>query len=116
MKTIKFNGVITGLTSRADRSLRLSVSTPELSATERAMFMEYQNINSDITVVPIDDVADEEIMAVDKPHDSKSPSQRLRAVLYVLWKQKGKKGDFARFYEVSMEAAINKVKDQLEAI
>lgn len=114
MKTIKFNGVITSISSRADRSLRLSVVTPELADEERAMFMTYQNINSDFLVEPLDDVADEQIMHVESVLDGKKPSQRLRAVLFVLWKQKGEKGSFEEFYKLAMEAAINKVKDQLE--
>lgn len=43
----------------------------------------------------------------------KSPSQRLRAVLYVYWQQKGSKDDFELFYKRWMERTINAIKEQL---
>lgn len=43
----------------------------------------------------------------------KSPSQRLRAVLFVYWQQKGSKDDFELFYRRWMERAVDKIKQQL---
>jgi DNA primase catalytic subunit len=113
MKNISFNGVITTVTSKVDRSLGLRISTPELSTHERAEFMEYQNINSIITVKPLDESPDE-ILEVEAKMEGKTPSQRLRSVIFILWKQKGSKGIFDNFYRTVMEAAINKVKDKLD--
>ena len=112
IKAIKFGGAITSLSSRADRSLRLSVVTPELSSKERALFMEYQNVNSDFLVEPIDE--HDGVIDIEAEYEGKTPSQRLRAVIFILWKQKGEKGSFNTFYEQVMEAAINKVKEKLE--
>lgn len=44
----------------------------------------------------------------------KTPSQRLRAVLYVYWQQNGGKGDFDSFYKRQMERIINKIKEKLD--
>lgn len=44
----------------------------------------------------------------------KTPSQRLRAVLYVLWERKGSNGEFEVFYVASMEKFINRIKQELE--
>jgi len=46
--------------------------------------------------------------------DGKTPSQRLRAVLFVRWKQLGKTGDFDAYYRKSMEHFIDTVKEKLE--
>lgn len=56
------------------------------------------------TEVPVSDATDE----------SKSPAQRLRATLFVLWKQRGSKGDFEAFYRDNMEKAITRVKNLLD--
>ena len=46
----------------------------------------------------------------------KTSSQRLRATLFVLWKQQGQKGDFEVFYREKMEKLIDMVKSKLEQI
>ena len=48
-----------------------------------------------------------------KNPDKKTPAKRLRAVLYILWKQNGEKGDPELFYNSYMEKIINKIKDNL---
>lgn len=44
----------------------------------------------------------------------KSPSQRLRAVLFVLWEQRGSKGEFEEFYKESIERVIKRIKEELD--
>ena len=58
MKTIQVDAIITGIRSKVDRSLGLSVSTPELSTNEKALFMELQGINTRMTIEPLDDKAE----------------------------------------------------------
>ena len=55
-----------------------------------------------------------EIPASDATDESKSPAQRLRATLFVLWKQRGNKGDFEAFYRENLEKAIDRVKRLLD--
>jgi len=43
----------------------------------------------------------------------KSPSQRLRAVMYVIWTQGGKKTPFEQWYRVNMEKIIEGLKEKL---
>ena len=45
MKTIQTHAIITGVRSKVDRSLGLTIATPELTTNERSLFMEYQGIN-----------------------------------------------------------------------
>jgi hypothetical protein len=48
-----------------------------------------------------------------EPENTKSPAQRLHAVLYRLWEQKGKNGEFRSYYEIYMERLINTLKERL---
>ena len=50
---------------------------------------------------------------VDLYDEPKSLSQRLRNVLYVVWKSQGELGDFKDNYKLQMERLINHFKDKL---
>ena len=80
--------------------------------------MEYQNINSDITIEPLEERA-EDTMAVKAKKDEKSASQRLRNVIYALWASKKEAGEytdetFQPYYDRVVELFINKIKEELE--
>jgi len=55
----------------------------------------------------------DEIENIDFEVEGKTKSQRLRNVLYILWKQEGE-GEFKEFYANRMEKLITKIKDRLE--
>lgn len=62
--------------------------------------------------ITAEDVPDED--AAMEEGEKKSPSQRLRAVLFVYWKDvKGGKGDFNAFYRQCIETLIEKYKEKL---
>jgi hypothetical protein len=46
--------------------------------------------------------------------DDKSPSERLRAVLFVYWKQLGGTGSFNEFYKSKIDKWIDAIKERLE--
>ena len=113
MKTIYTQAIITGVRSKVDRSLGISLSTPELSTQEKALFMELQGINSEITIKPLDEKP-EGIEKIDKEVGSKTQSQRLRAVIFVLWEKEGKEGTFDNFYRNYTEKIIDWIKLKLD--
>jgi len=45
---------------------------------------------------------------------SKTPSQRMRAVIFCYWQQLGGEGDFETFYREKMGMMINWVKEKLD--
>jgi len=112
MKTISTQAVITSLSSKSDGSLGLRLSTPELKNDEKVAFMELQNVNLKILLQPLD-LESKDIKEVKGELDTKTASQRLRAVLFVWWKQT-EQGDFADFYLQHMEKFIEHVKTKLE--
>lgn len=113
MKAIKCQAIITSLRSRADRSLGLNVSTPELTSEEKVAFMELQNINCNVVFAPTEEPV-QEIINVKSEVNTKTPSQRLRAVLFIFYMQKGIKEPFEEFYQKQMEKFINFIKEKLE--
>jgi hypothetical protein len=112
MKSIHTQAIITGIRSKVDKSLGLSVNTPELSSDEKAMFMELQGLNVELLITPKDEAKVEEYK-VEKDLNSKPPSVRLRAVLFVFWEQYGKVGMFDDFYRAQMEKFIDSIKEKL---
>jgi hypothetical protein len=109
---IKFDGIITSISSKVDRSLRLGIVTPELSAVERAAFMEFQNLPLEISIDPQDTTS--EVLEVEKGMEGETPSKRLRNVLFVYYKQQNRTEPFAVYYANMMEELINRVKEKLE--
>lgn len=45
--------------------------------------------------------------------NGKTPSQRLRAVLWVKWDKEGRKGDFNAFKDREMERIIDQIKESI---
>lgn len=111
MKSIEVNVVITGIRAKVDQSLGLSLVTPELTPEEKAEFMRLQGANLKALFTPLD--FDAPKYKVNKELDSKSPSTRLRNVMYVYWQQSGATGEFNEFYTVQMEKIISSFKEEL---
>lgn len=113
MKKISVAAIIEGVRSRKDGSLGLSVTTPELNVQEKALFMELQGINLDLLITPKDGENAPEIK-VNTDLKQKSPSTRMRAVLFILWKQDPKDMTFEEFYNNRMEQIIEQLKSRIE--
>jgi hypothetical protein len=116
MKTIRTQAQITSLSSRADGSLRLSIITPELSSPEKVAVMELQNQLIVALLTPEEFQTEE--MVIDKDLDGKSPSNRLRNVLFVWWKKLQEndktKDDFSLWYRNKVESIIDSIKLKIE--
>lgn len=98
---------------KADHSYKISFETRELTGEDVAILANnFQGegwlvFKANGTVVP-DEVPEEDAQA-----GVKSQSERLRAVIYLLWKQNGGKGDFESFKRVYFEKLIEYVKSKL---
>ena len=118
MKSVTFNGLITTMSLKRDKSMGLRMETPELSTTEFGALRELQGINLIVTIDPMDEVPEASIL-VEKNRDTKTPSQRLRNAIYVLHQTKLEHGelvepDFNRYYDGIMEGFIKVTKGQIE--
>lgn len=113
MKSILTQAILEGVRSKKDRSLSLTFSTPELTVTERSVFMELQGIVLELTVKPIDELSAPE-MKVDKDMEQKSQSRRIRDVLFVLFSQDAEGfTDFELYYKAKTEKYISFLKEKI---
>jgi hypothetical protein len=114
---IRCEAIITSIRSRADGSLGLSLSTPELSSTDKVAFLELQNLLVDLLIIPKDE-KDAKLIEVRKEIDCKTPGQRLRAVLFILFREhqktKNLKETFDVFYARYMEKLIEYCKAKID--
>lgn len=115
MKAVQFPCQLQTLTTKVDGSIKVTLETQELSGQDMAELFSYRNLLGYVTFTPNLETR------IDVPEtpvedNSKSPSQRMRAVLFVMFEQSGKKkfDTFAQFYDVNMERLINQLKDRLD--
>lgn len=117
------NAEIGRVSSRKDQSISFSVETPELPASAKAAFFDLHGKLVRITIFPKDQ-GEVEIVEVKSEKDHKTVSQRIRAVLYILYKQEypdspipaltNRPISFEEYYERRGEKIIEWLKKQIE--
>lgn len=114
MRKIQTSAIITSLRSRSDRSLGFSGETPEYTDEEFAVFRSLQGLNVTLTIEPADVNTEVEPLIIDREAGQKTPSERLRAVIYRKWERvKEKWPDSEMYYRHMMEKIIEQLKDTL---
>ncbi len=101
---------------RKDRCGTLKfTSARELTKDEREVLLE-AGVNDELgwllwspNKLQVDDLPSEP--ATD---DNKTPSKRLRSVLFILWKQEGSRGTYENFYQEKMGKLIDMIKVKLD--
>lgn len=117
MKTVQCSAQIDKISSRKDRTLSVLLNTQEMSPEETAQLFDFQGLQIWVafaeTSMTYDDITVPDVMI--SHDDTKSPSERLRAVLYILYKQNEKKLNkpFDTYYRETMEKFIESVKVKL---
>lgn len=112
MKAIEVGAVITTITAKQDRSLGLRIITPELKTEEKAEFMELQGVNVQLLINPLDTIP-AGVLEIKTEVNQKSQSQRIRAVIFLLWQNEGSKGDFETYYKEKTDKYIEFLKEKL---
>lgn len=104
---------VQNMNPRADRSWKLVFETGrELTGEEVKLLTDNFQGEGWLLFSP-NEIQTADVPDVDVEETGKKPSQRLRNVIYRLWEHQGSHGDFEMFYRVSMERAINNVKERL---
>lgn len=118
-KLFQVPATISKVTSMANRSVRIQADTQEnLTDDQMGTLMSQVEKYGHWCFLP-DDREIDTLDVIDLPplkareEDERSPSTRQRAVLFILWKQNGEKGDFDTFYRAKIEQYINAVKEKL---
>jgi len=105
--------ILTSASTRSDGSLGLRFCTPELSSSEKTAIFDLQNCNLKMLLQPVDETP-AELKEVRGQFETRTPSQRLRALIYVHWKQASGQGEFDEYYRRQMETIIESWKQKLE--
>jgi hypothetical protein len=117
-KPIKFNAELSGVSTRSDGSLSLRIGTPELTNEEALVLFRLRGIALDCTLTPLN----QELEAPEEVKSEiaiKTPSQRLRSVLFAVFaheKELGKIGKdeiYDVWYPKQMEKLIDFCKKRL---
>ena len=117
--TILIPATFASIRSRKDRTLSLSFDTGEVPPATAGSLFDMQNKAVYLAVKPTEFNAAEaeelEGLESDFIDDKKkTPSRRLRAVLYLLWQQDNEcRDDFRDFYAAKMEKVIEHFKGKL---
>lgn len=100
------------VSSRQDHSCAFRVITPELRPSEAGVLMGWHGRVARVTIHPHEGAPDE-VVSVTTERDSKTPGQRIRAILFLLWKQDGMPGTFDAYYLNQTEKIIEHLKSKL---
>lgn len=114
MKGLQFVGQLGSPKDTKDRGARFSVVTPEIENDQFGVLRDLSRGNVKVSLMPADETP-EDVVKMSKELEVKTPSQRLRAVLYKLFKQQSIETDFEVYYRKWMEAVIEKLKGRLES-
>jgi hypothetical protein len=112
MKSIVIQAIIEGLRAKKDRSLGLTISTPELNAQEKALFFELQGLLVDLKITPRDEEVQEQV--INRDLEQKTQSQRIRNTLFILWKQNPEDMEFEQYYKNKTEKYIEYLKSKID--
>lgn len=111
MKSVVLTANLTGFSTRSDKSVTIRAVSPELSPSETVSLFELQGLNVRLLIEPMD-YAVEEKLTVQKEISGKTPSERLRSILFVGFRYSGEQ-DFTQYYLREMERICQHEKDRL---
>lgn len=113
---VTLQAILSNVSTRKDGSLKLVYETQELNARDGAALLDMRNrigwLLFAADQIQDEDIPDEKLNS--EMDGDKSPSQRLRAVLFVFWKRRGGQGTFNDFYRSQVERWIDQVKERLD--
>lgn len=112
-KAINHQGQLTSIAARVDGSIGYRIITPELNSEQKSAIFDLQNKNVEVLITP-QDVKEPEMVKVNTDLNQKTPSQRQRSILFLLWKADPKDMTFEEFYNYRMEQIIEQLKERLD--
>jgi hypothetical protein len=100
-------------TDQRDRSCKLTFETRELENSEFLALRDIRGSEGWLAFA-LNPIQESDIPKSPATKEGKTPSQRLRSVLFLLWKKEASPLDFNIFYDAKVEAIIEKVKLRLD--
>ena len=110
---------IEAVSTRKDRTYKIVLGSQELTPKDAAELFQLNNTLAYCYISPrqiqTDLMVEIDKASVDMVETIKSPSKRMKAVLYLIWqKDNGGYDDFELFYRNRMERMIEQLKSKLD--
>ncbi len=116
-KTVQLPVLIGNMSTKTDGSVKGWWETRELSGTDVAQLFDLRNTEAYMILAP-NEIKEEDVKLPSERADpavgTKTPSQRLRNVLYRVWQQSSGGTDFESYYRIKIEQLIDKFKEKLD--
>ena len=120
-KVTVFAATVENVTTRKDKTLKITIGTQELPPDKMAALFSMQN-NIGYVAIKAEDFGQSELEALEAAKaevtdgdTTKTASRRLRNVLYLLWKQDPEGFETSELHYASrMEQLINQIKKKLD--
>lgn len=117
-KGLVLQAQIEGVRTRKDHTYSITLGTQELSPEQGARLFALNNNIANVYISPntiqTDLMKEIDLASVDMVDSQKTPSKRMKAVLYLLWKNNNEGyDDSALYYQNKMEHLINQLKTRL---
>lgn len=116
MKGQLIAAMVETITTRKDRSVKVVIGTQELNPSEAGQLFQYMNQLVTVYISPaaIDNREIDQIDKLEPELNNKSQSQRIRAVLYLLFQQNAEGfKSFDEYYKSKTEKFIEHLKSKL---
>ena len=117
MKGVLLSAIIERLTSLKDGSIKITFETQEMSPAKSAELFALRGALATVYISPAE-ITTKELMQVDAIEPDlpgKRPSQRMRNVLFLLWKQDNEGyREFDAYYPAKMEVYIEQLKQNIK--
>lgn len=111
---IQAPAIVDGFKPMKDRSWKITFETRELSGEEVKLLADNFQGEGFLVFKPNSDINPSEIPEGIADAGVKSPSQRVRSKLYILWKQRGEDGSFENFYRDMYQRFEDIIDSKLE--
>jgi hypothetical protein len=120
-KTVIFEGGVNKVSTLSDGSLSINIHTQELPEEIMMRIFQLRKKPGMVLLSTDDKITEEELKAVEEfttdfEFTGKTPSQRLRAVMYRVWEgsPKAKEFEFSLWYDAQMNKIIEKYKTLID--
>lgn len=117
MKGLLLSVIVENIATRKDRTVKVTLGTQELSQGQAGELFQLMNGLCAVYLSPKEGIDQKEVDQCDALEPElivKSPSQRMRNVFFLLWKQNNEGfKEFDSFYKFKMEAIITKLKEKI---
>lgn len=106
---------VVGFQPKVDRSWTMKFETRELNGEEVALLADsYQGEGWLVFSPNTEGIKPEEIPTEAAEAGVKSPGQRLRAKVFVYWKQHVNKGDFESYWRTYVQKQIERIDEEID--